>query len=425
MTEMASAAVSDAAVSDAAVSDEAASGLPFFPMERDARCPFDEPPAYRRLREQEPISRAVLWNGRKVWVFARYEDQRTILTDPRFSADLRRPGYPLLNTQAAVLEGGGARSFVFLDDPEHDRVRRSLIKEFTVKRIEALRPRIEQIVDGALDAMLAGPKPADLVKALAMPVPSVVICEMLGVPYADHEFFQEVNEHIVSREVNSGTVRDGHQELNEYLVKLVDSKREQPGDDMISRLLRDQVDEGRMTLEELPINLLLLLLAGQEPTTDMIGIGTAVLLQHPEQFAELGTTQDPKFVAGAVEEILRYASINHVGIRRVAAADVEIGGQLIRAGEGVVLVTDSAARDEEVFDDAAQPDVHRGARNHLAFGYGVHQCIGQTLSRVELQTVFRALARRVPTLRLAVPLDEVPFRHDMNIYGVHSLPVTW
>jgi cytochrome P450 len=399
--------------------------LPFFPMARDTRCPFDEPPQYKLLREREPISRAVLWNGLEVWVIARHEDQRAILTDPRFSADLRRPGYPLLNTQAAVLEGGGARSFVFLDDPEHDRIRRTLIKEFTVKRIETLRPRIEQIVDDVLDGMLAGPRPADLVKAVALPVPSVVICEMLGVPYADHEFFQEVNEAIVSREVQSGTVLDGHQELNDYLGRLVERKREEPGDDMISRLLRDQVEPGRMTPAELTINLLLLLLAGQEPTTDMIGIGTAVLLQHPDQFAELGAARDPKFVAGAVEEVLRYASINHVGIRRVAAQDVEVGGQVIRAGEGVVLPTDSAARDEEVFAAAASPDVHRGARNHLAFGFGAHQCIGQALARVELQTVFRALARRVPTLRLAVPLGEVPFRHDMNIYGVHSLPVTW
>ena len=169
----------------------------------------------------------------------------------------------------------------------------------------------------------------------------------------------------------------------------------------------------------------LVLIAGHETTANMIALGTSALLEHPEQLAELRDTDDLKLVANAVEELLRYLTIVHYGQRRVALEDVEVAGRLVRAGEGVVLAIDAGNRDETAFPDPDRLDIHRQARHHVAFGYGVHQCLGQPLARMELQVVYSTLYRRIPTLALAIPFEDVPFKHDMVVYGVHSLPVTW
>ncbi|MFI9385872.1 cytochrome P450 [Kutzneria sp. NPDC052558] len=395
--------------------------LPAYPMTRAAKCPFDPPP---QLREVEPISRVTIWDGSTPWLVTDYDAQRAVLSDQRFSADSRIPGFPV-QSAAVNIRRERARSFIAMDDPEHDRLRKMLTRNFMIKRVEAMRPRVQQIVDDLIDTMLAGPKPADLVTDFALPVPSLVICELLGVPYSDHEVFQEWSKKLVGRLTPRDEAVKASEELQEYLLGLVAAKEKEPTDDMIGRLVTDQLAAGELTRDEVAAMAALMLIAGHETTANMIGLGTLALLEHPEQLAELRETEDPKLVANAVEELLRYLTIVHSGRRRVATADIEVAGQLVHAGEGIILANDVGNRDETQFPEPDTLDIHRQARHHMAFGFGVHQCLGQPLARMELQVVYSTLYRRIPTLALAIPFEDVQFKHEMGVYGVHSLPVTW
>ncbi|MET9481953.1 cytochrome P450 [Streptomyces sp. NPDC006638] len=387
-------------------------------------CPFDPPPELRGIQREAPVSRVRLWDGSTPWLITRYEDVRAVLADPRVSSDSDRPGYPHA-TEAAAARQGRTKSFITLDDPEHAAQRRLLTSDFMIKKMEALRPRIQQIVDGLIDDLLAGPKPADLVQAFALPVPSLVICELLGVPYADRDLFHRLSKTMVSREVAPAQSVAAVTEMTGYLADLVDRKKADPARDVLSRLAVEQLGTGRMSREQVAAMGLLLLVAGHETTANMIALGTVVLLENPEQLDRLRAADDPKAVANAVEELLRHLTIVHSGRRRVAREDLEIGGQLIRAGEGIIAATDVANRDEAVFPDPDAVDLGRDARHHVAFGFGVHQCLGQPLARVELQVVYGTLYCRIPTLALAKPAEELRFKHDMLVYGVHELPVTW
>ncbi|WP_037361613.1 cytochrome P450 [Amycolatopsis orientalis] len=393
-----------------------------FPMSR-GRCPFDPPPALDRKLRDDPVSRVRIWDGSEPWLFTRYEDVRTVLTDPRVSADPSRAGYPA-QTPGIKAQRSRFKAFIGMDDPEHAAQRRLLTGDFMVKKVERMRPRIQQIVDELLDEMLAGPKPADLVQAFALPVPSLVICELLGVPYDDRDFFHRCSKILVSRESTAEQALAAAEELCGYLGRLVEKKIHDPADDVLSRLATGQVATGAMTVEEAASMGRLLLVAGHETTANMIALGTVALLEHPDQLAAVRDGDDA-LLANAVEELLRYLTIVHSGRRRVALEDLEIGGQTVRAGEGLIAATDIANRDETQFPEPDELDVTRKARHHVAFGYGVHQCLGQPLARVELQVVYRTLYRRIPTLRLATPMEELKFKHDMAVYGVHELPVTW
>ncbi|GHF86638.1 cytochrome P450 [Amycolatopsis bartoniae] len=380
-------------------------------------CPYAPPEEHRRLREEAPISRVTLPSGREAWALTRLEDVRTMLTDPRFSSDRQNPGFPLLVDGQRRVTNFRA-SLISMDPPEHGPARRAVVGEFTVKRMNALRPRIQEIVDEHLDALLAGPKPADLVRALSLPVPSLVICELLGVPYADHDFFQERSGKLLRRTTPPQERAAAVDELRDYLDKLIAQKEQQPGDDLLSRQLEKTQDR-----EELVALGFLLLIAGHETTANMISLGTVTLLEHPEALAAI--VEDPAKTPSAVEELLRYYTIAEFAVSRVALEDVELGGVLIRKGEGVITLGNMANRDPEVFDNAYDFDVERGARHHVAFGFGAHQCLGQNLARLELQIVFDTLFRRIPTLQLAVPADQLPYKDDANVYGLYELPVTW
>lgn len=395
--------------------------LPSFPMARAGGCPFDPPP---ELLEREPVSRVRIWNGETPWLVTGYDEQRAVLADQRFSADTTKVGYPHASSSIAARRRT-FRAFISMDDPEHDRHRRMLTRNFMVKRVEAMRPRVQEIVDGLIDEMLAGPQPADLVSAFALPVPSLVICELLGVPYADHDFFQKCSRTIISRESPPEEAIAANESLREYLLELIAAKQKAPTDDLIGRLVSGQVAAGELTAHEAADMSVLMLIAGHETTANMIALGTLALLEHPDQLAELRETQDKALVANAVEELLRYLNIVHSGRRRVAVADAEVGGHLVRAGEGIILANDAGNRDDSAFPDPDVLDIHRKARHHVAFGYGVHQCLGQPLARMELQVVYSTLYKRIPTLRLAIPLEDVQFKHEMAVYGVHSLPVAW
>jgi cytochrome P450 len=392
-----------------------------FSMERAAGCPFDPSPALSRKQQERPMRRVRLWDGSTPWLVTGYAEQRALLGDPRASADRNSPGFP----NFAKDFGKAGLSFVMMDDPEHNRLRRTVISPFTVKRVEAMRPRVQQIVDEQLDRMLAGPKPVDLVAEFALPVPSLVICELLGVPYDDHKFFQAQSKAILLQESTPEERIAAAGATFEYLSTLVDDRLTNPGDDMLSGLTA-RIRAGELTKAEATEIGGLMLLAGHETTANMISLGTLALLEHPDQLALLRENlDDRKLVASAVEELLRYLTITHGGRRRVALEDITIGGHTIRAGEGMILVNETGNRDPAVFTDPDRLDIRRDARSHLSFGFGVHQCLGQPLARLELQVVYSTLFRRVPTLRPAAELDQIPFKHDGLVYGLYELPVTW
>jgi cytochrome P450 len=403
--------------------EPAASGIPGYPMPREAACPFDPPPGLRTLQAEAPLMRVGLWDGSSAWLVTRFAEQRALLADSRISVDAAHPHYPHRGAAQKELRKR-ERSFLVMDDPEHARLRRMVTAAFAIKRVEALRPAIQRIVDGLIDDMLAGPTPVDLVTAFALPVPSRVICELLGVPYADHDFFQANTRILANDRSTTEQVTAAHQRLVDYLDGIVGERLADPGDDLLSELAR-RVNAGELSRQDAAAMGRLLLVAGHDTTANMIALGTLALLQHPEQLAELRETDDTKLISEAVEELLRFLTIAHGGRRRVALEDIEIAGETIHAGDGVILPSDIANRDASVFAEPDRLDIHRDARGHVAFGFGVHQCLGQPLARVELQVVYGTLYRRIPTLRLAVDLNEIPFKHDALVYGVYALPVTW
>lgn len=395
-----------------------------FPAPRAAGCPFDPPPALQALREQTRLARVKLSTGATPWLVTRHEDQRALLLDPRVSSDVTRPGYPSPVVMTSETRGAPI-SFILMDDPEHARLRRMVTASFMIKRVEAMRPGVQKVVDDLLDDLLAGPKPVDLVEAFALPVPSLVICQLLGVPYADHDFFQDNSKVLINRDVSAEERFAASGRLFEYLDNLIGEKMANPADDLLSGLV-ERIASGELTRNDAAQMGVLMLIAGHETTANMIALGTLALLEHPDQLELLRTSSgDPGVVASAVEELLRYLHITHNGRRRVALEDIEIAGETIRAGEGIILANDIANRDPAVFADPDRLDLTRDARRHVAFGFGVHQCLGQPLARMELQVVYSTLYQRIPTLKLATTLDQIPFKHDGSVYGVYELPITW
>ncbi|WP_042387309.1 cytochrome P450 [Streptacidiphilus melanogenes] len=387
-----------------------------FPAPRGG-CPFAPPPAYQEALER-PVSRISLWDGSHAWLVTRHEDVRAVMGDRRFSADARNAGFPFLSEGRREL-AAESPSFIRMDDPEHARYRRMLTGDFIIKRVETLRPEVQRIVDDFLDRMTSHHPPADLVAEFALPVPSLVICMLLGVPYQDHDFFQERSRILLRNHSTAEQVRRARDELSAYLEELAERKAQDPDDRIISRLLA----RGDLTRSEVAAMSLLLLVAGHETTANMTALSTLALLRDPVQLARL--RKDPTLIKGAVEELLRFLSIVQGGTVRVAVETAEIGGTTIAAGEGVICMLSTANRDGSVFASPDELDVGRDARRHVAFGFGVHQCLGQPLARLELQIALETLIRRLPGLRLAVPAEQIRYRTDAAVYGVEELPVAW
>ncbi|GAA0503783.1 cytochrome P450 [Saccharopolyspora subtropica] len=394
-----------------------------FPMARPTGCPLDPPEHYRAMRQSAPVARATLPDGSPTWLVSRYADVRAVLRDPRVSADLRAPGFPIISAaERALVDAGFHPGFIRTDPPEHGRLRQMVAHDFTIKRSSALRPDIQRLVDERIDAMLAGPRPADLVAELALPVPSTVICWLLGVPVDDIGSFNAWTRTIVDATTTPEETQAANTAILEYFDRLIAVKQREPGDDIVSRLVARH-EAGELSRQDVLTTSMLLLVAGHETTANMISLGVLALLQHPEQAAAL--RDDPDLAPGAVEELLRYLSISEFATTRVAVRDLEVGGQVIRAGEGIVALTPSANRDAAVFADPDVLDIRRGSRQHVAFGFGPHQCVGQSLARTELRIVYPTLLRRIPTLRLAADPATLRYKRDEGIFGVHALPVTW
>ncbi|MFD0478451.1 cytochrome P450 [Nonomuraea thailandensis] len=311
--------------------------------------------------------------------------------------------------------------FVFMDPPEHTRLRRLLTGQFTVRRMRALESRLREIAVEHIEAMRAAGTEADLVPAYALPIPSLAICELLGVDYADRAEFQERTAIALNSDTPDDERMQAGLELYGFIQGLVTAKRESPGDDILSGLVHDA--DPPLTDAQLTDMALVLLGAGHETTANMLGLGTFALLEHPDQLAALRA--DPALMDNAIEELLRYLSIIQMGVSRVAVEDVTIAGVKIPAGATVIIATPEANRDPRHWDDPDRLDVHRPRTSHLAFGHGIHQCLGQQLARAEMKVGLSELITRMPDLRLTVPADQVPLRNEMLIFGVHSLPVTW
>ncbi|GAA2215017.1 cytochrome P450 [Nonomuraea monospora] len=403
-------------------------------------CPFDPPPGVRQRRGQGAIQPLQLLNGAPTWLVTGLQEARAVLADSRFSSDrVRYPDVTKLQpheveqlTAAANGSGSGATvapkvetrtdgMFVFMDPPEHTRLRRLLTGQFTVRRMRALESRLREIAVEHIEAMRAAGTEADLVPAYALPIPSLAICELLGVDYADRAEFQE----RTAIALNSNTPDDERMragmELYGFIQGLVAAKRDKPGDDILSGLVHDA--DPPLTDAQLTDVALVLLGAGHETTANMLGLGTFALLEHPDQLAALRA--DPSLMDNAIEELLRYLSIIQMGVSRVAIEDVTIADVKIPAGGTVIIATPEANRDPRHWDDPDRLDVRRPRASHLAFGHGIHQCLGQQLARAEMKVGLSELITRMPDLRLTVPADQVPLRNEMLIFGVHSLPVTW
>ncbi|MBP2708478.1 cytochrome P450 [Microbispora sp. RL4-1S] len=397
---------------------EATPQLDTFPMERERA--FDPPDLLTHWREEAPIRPLTFADGHEGWIVTGYAPARAILADSRFSSRPELMHSPIpersARLQSFIVPPG---FFIRMDEPEHTRYRRLLTGQFTVRRMRLLEPRIEEITRDHLDAMERQGPPADLVRDFALPIPSLVICELLGVPYDDREKFQRDSAVLLRLGSSVDQITAAMADLLTYLHDLVMRKMKEPADDLLSGLIAG----GELTDRELAGIGLLLLVAGHETTANMLALGTFALLSNPPQMAAL--RRDPTLIQNAVEELLRYLSIVHLGPIRTALEDVEIDGHLIRTGQSVLLALTAANRDPGRFEGADTLDVSRSAQGHLAFGHGIHQCLGQQLARVEMRIGYPALLARFPGLALAVPADQVPMRTDMAIYGVHRLPVTW
>lgn len=397
--------------------------LPLFPFRSPADDPFTPVAGDERTRLDGALTRVRLPTGGWTWLVTRHADVRQMLRSDAFSADMAAPGFPLLRVLPPQSPQGRRGSFIRMDGDAHLRLRRMLTAEFMIKNIARIGPLIDDVVADSLDALQAAGPPTDLVASFALPVPSLVICHLLGVPYADHAFFQTRSAILLDRDAAPLRVRDAVVELRTYLGELVRSRHTAPGDDLISRLVAERVATGELDGDELVGMALLLLIAGHETTANMIGLSVLLLLQHPEHLAALRADDD--LADAMVEELLRYLSIVRTGLPRVATRDVEIGGHTIRAGEPAIALLSLANRDDDVFADADAFDPYRQAQHHLAFGFGVHQCIGQPLARAELRVALTALARRLPSLALAADPATLPRRETSIVYGLAALPVTW
>ncbi|XAH22390.1 cytochrome P450 [Xylophilus sp. GW821-FHT01B05] len=396
-----------------------------YPTPRDPSAPFLPSPELRALHDAGvEISRVRIWDGSTPWILLSHAAQRKIMSDPRVSANDHLPNFPFMNRAIAETIHDRPKTIFDSDGEEHARLRRMLTNSFTRHRMEKIRPKIQQTTDDLIDKMLAGPNPVDLAETLSLPLPSLMICDLLGVPYEDHDFFEKHSKVANASDKSIDEHRVATRALGEYIGQLMQKKMDSPEEDVVSDL-GQRVKAGDLDMAGAVQLGVILLIAGHETSANMISLGTALLLQHPDQMKLLRETDDPKIVASAVEELLRYLTIPHLLQRRIALEDIEFNGQIIRAGDGVVSPLPSANFDPVAFPDPTKVDITRDARHHHAFGWGAHQCIGQQLARIELQVVYPTLLRRIPTLKLAVPFSELRFKHDSLAYGIKELPVSW
>jgi cytochrome P450 len=370
-------------------------------------------PVYARWRHSEPVRRTPMPHGREVWLVTRYEDARQALTDPRLS---KRSGFGRPDDAVGLAL---SKHMLAVDPPDHTRLRRLVSTAFTARRIESLRPRIEVLTDELLDAM-DGRDRVDFLDAFAFPLPIQVICELLGVPSQDRDAFRAWSTTLVSGGISGETLVDARRQIVEYIRGSIAARRANPGDDLISGLVAVRDDEDRLTEDELTSMVFLLLIAGHETTVNLLGNGAFLLLSERERWERLAA--DRTLLPSAIEELLRFESPVESATFRVAVEDLEIGGVHIKAGDPVFVVLLSANRDDH-FPYADELHLDRPQNSHLAFGHGIHYCLGAPLARLEAQIAFDRLLTRFPGLRLDADVDALAWRPGMLIRGLEKLPV--
>jgi cytochrome P450 len=388
--------------------------------------PFDRPdlltvaPKMRELQVEAPITRVRMQTGDEAWLVTRYDDVKTLFADPRLGRSHPKPDEAPRFSDSAIL--GGPMNNFETEAEDHTRMRNLLVPRFSPRRMRMLKPKVEGMVDDLLDRMAELDRPADLHEALAFPLPVLVICELLGVPFADRDYFRDLSSsmaylHDRERSYNA------RNEMYGYMHELVVRKRTDPGNDVLTELT--QIDDADLTDQDIAELGSGVLFAGHETTVVRIDMGTLLLLDHPDQLALLRS--DPSRVPTTVEEILRLGTFHDgPGMPRYAHADIDIDGVRIAMGEAVILGIGAANRDESTFPDPERMDLGREhPTNHLSFGHGARYCIGAVLARIELTAVFERLFTRFPELRLAVPVGELHWRSDMLTGGLEHLPVTW
>ena len=388
---------------------------PFAPPER-----LDVNPEEQRLLDL-PLALVEMPYGGPAWLATRYEDVRLVLADTRFSR-AETVGKDVPRSLPAIQQDAG---ILGMDPPDHSRLRKLVAKAFTARQIERLRPRTQAIIDELLDTMIANGAPADLAESLTWPLPITVICELLGVPVEDRDKFRTWTDQILSLSGHDlELIEEARVGLYGYLAELIAQRRVAPTEDLLGQLVIARDEDDRLSEEELIGFGVTLLVAGHETTANQTGNFVYLLLEHRERWQQL--VDDPDLVPSAVEELMRYVPLAaSAAFSRIAKEDVEVGGQLVRAGEAVVAHFAIANRDSTVFERPDELDLTRQENPHIAFGHGVHHCLGAPLARMELQLAIGTLVRRLPGLRLAVPADDVTWRTDRLVRGVRALPVAW
>jgi cytochrome P450 len=392
-----------------------------FPFAR--KCPFDPSDEYQELMKRG-VAQVPLGNtGRSTWVLTRHEDIRKLLTDPRVSASRKLAGFPFYFDPPP--EYRTETSFLGYDPPEHTAMRRRAALSFTSRQVQRLRPRIQQIIDDHLDAMLAMTPPVNFHRVYSLSVTMTVISELLGVPRDEHDFFIRHGQVLLGGNASHEERQNSIVEMNERILKLIKVKAVEPADDLLSRVIADYREAGEEYSERELFNMFRLLMnGGHETTANMLSLGTAALLDNPDQLAEL--LADPEqLIEPTVEELLRIASISDNAVARVAMEDIEIGGQVIPEGDGIFCLILAGNRDPEIFPEPDKIILRRGSREHLGFGHGSHYCLGAELARLEMRLGYTTIFRRIPTLRLEKPFLEIPRKEGAIVYGLLELPVSW
>ncbi|KAL2820434.1 cytochrome P450 55A2 [Aspergillus granulosus] len=397
---------------------------PSFPFPRSRA---GEPPAeFAELRATCPFSRVKLWDGSQPWLVVKHEDVCNVLTDERLSKERQRPGYPEMSA------GGKAAAknrptFVDMDAPDHMRQRNMVAKFFTQEHIDGLKPLISETINSVLEKMVAKgcDKPIDLVEHFSLPIPSLVIYHILGIPVEDIEYLTRTNAVRSNGSSTAAAAQDANQDLLKYLDELVDKRATDLKDDLISTLISEQLNKGALERLDVVQIAFLLLVAGNATMVNMINLGVVTLLQYPDQLADL--KNNPSLAPAFVEELCRYYTASALATRRVAKVDVVIGGQLIKAGEGIIASNQSANRDADVFPDPDTFNLHRkiDSEKNLAYGYGDHRCVAEALARAQLEAVFAILFQKLPNLKLGISHEEIQWSAPHKDVGILELPVIW
>jgi len=382
---------------------------------------YDPPELLGEWRAKCPVAPLTYADGHEGFIVTSYALAREVLQDERFSSrpELRHSAVHEVLGDGSPPEDDVPGMFVGMDPPEHTRYRKLLTGELSVRRMRELEPKIVATANRLLDAMETPERTGDLVPSFAMPLPSLVICDLLGIPYADWEVIRPVSERMLRTDSSADDVKQCYATIFEFLAEQVKRQLKDPQDDLLGGLCAT----AELSDVELTAIAFQLFTAGHETTANMLSLGTLCLLQHPEQLAAIRA--DPSLWQGTVEELLRYLTVIQFGISRGAREDVELNGVSIKAGQTVTISLPAANRDPQRFPDPDVFDIHRPASGNMSFGFGVHQCVAQQLARTEMRLGYQTLFDRMPDLELAVPADELEMRIIEIVYGVKSLPVRW